>query len=192
MRRLTTMAALAGLVGASMFLGAPGVARADQGKWWTPRSSAGVERRVEGRGGRAWSRQWRPWRGGRVYRDVIVIRRGDRGPGYRAWRYYAYPDYRFRRHLVYVRPVRFFVGAAGSLGGLHAGARLHDPGDRFYGCNFCDARFGDYATYRAHLGICPHRPAGYRIEARDWNDRDWSDGAWWDDRHWNDDDGHDD
>lgn len=201
MNRTTTMVALAGLLGASIFLGAPETARADQGKWWTPKSDAReaaprrVERRTERRVGRrdarSWDRQWRTWSGGRVYRDVIVIRRGDRGPGYRAWRYYSYPDYRYQRHVVYVRPVRYCVSVGATVGSVHLRARINDPDDFLYGCNFCDARFSDFGAYRAHLYECPHRPAGFQVVAQDWDDHDWGGASWWEDHNWNDDEGYD-
>ncbi|MGE5177130.1 MAG: hypothetical protein ACM3JJ_12250 [Hyphomicrobiales bacterium] len=198
MNRTMTLTALAGIVGASMLLAAPGAALADRGDGWGARSGARdgrghrVERRVERRATpRAWNRQWRHYGGGRVYRDMITIRSGRSGPGYRAWRTYSYPAYHYRRHVVVVRPVRFFVSAGAAIGGVHVRARIHDPNDWPYGCNFCDGRFHDFGAYRAHLSDCPHRPRGFRIEVHDWNGGGFGGPSWWDDRNWNDDPGFD-
>ncbi|HEX7078424.1 MAG TPA: hypothetical protein VF363_08380 [Candidatus Eisenbacteria bacterium] len=192
MRRTTMTMALAGVLGASMILIAPDTALAERGKGWTARPGGrGMEeRRLERRSDRTWNRQWRSWRGGRVYRDVIVIRGGERSPRYRAWRYYAYPEFRYRSHVVYVRPVRYFTAVA-TIGGVRIGARFRDADARRYGCNFCDARFDDYGSYRAHLYDCPRRPPGFRIVAQDWSDQDVNRGSWWDDHDWHDDEGWD-
>jgi hypothetical protein len=186
------LTAIAALLGASLLASSPTAARADQGKWWTPKSSRGQEprrvERVERRHSRAvqrgWDRQWRRWRGDRVYRDAIVIRDSHRGPRYRAWRYYSNPIFHYRRHIVYLRPVRYYVSAAAVIGGVRLHARFHDHDDYLYGCNFCDARFDSYGHYRAHVYECELRPHGYRIVASDWDDREWRNEDWWDDRHW--------
>jgi hypothetical protein len=173
--------AVAGLLGASLLLAGAGTAQASPGgKWWNPGRGSGF--RMERPAPRAFSRQWRPWGGGRVYRDVIVIR-SSRYPRYRAWRTYAPPEYIYSRRLIRVRPIRFVV--AGVFGGAAIRGSWHDDG-YIYGCNFCDARFRTYDAYRAHVLTCSHRPRGYRVECNDWN------GAGpWDDQGWRDDDDRD-
>ena len=186
------MAAIATLLGASLLMSAPMTALADQGKWWQPKESkrtesrrtGRVERRAETRRyyapPRGFDRQYRQWRGNRVYRDVIVIRDSRRGPRYRAWRSYAQPEFIYRRHIVRVRPVRYYVSAV--FGGVHISVQNHD--DYYYGCNFCDARFDSYGAYRAHVYECDARPRGYQIVTNDWNDRELRDRDWWDDHNW--------
>jgi hypothetical protein len=171
MNRSFTMGALiAVLVGASL-LASPVAAQAKQGgKWWTPKQ--GGERRVErvyrrDSGRRGFSRQWRTWGDRRVYRDVIEIR-ANRGPRYRAWRTYCPPEYIYSRHAIRVRPIRFVVAASGAIGGVRFHGSYHGD-DYVYGCNFCDARFGSYDSYHAHVQSCGHRPHGYRVECSDWN-----------------------
>ncbi|MGE5180025.1 MAG: hypothetical protein ACM3PF_13130 [Bacteroidota bacterium] len=180
MVRTTRMGvAVAALLGASLLLAGAGTAQASPGgKWWNPGRGGGF--RMERPAPRAFSRQWRPWGGGRIYRDVIVIR-STRYPRYRAWRTYAPPEYIYSRRLIRVRPIRFVV--AGVFGGVAIRGSWHDDG-YIYGCNFCDARFRTYDAYRAHVLTCSHRPRGYRVECNDWN------GAGpWDDQGWRDDDG---
>lgn len=206
MKPMTTrnIAAVATLLGMSLLMSAPAV-QADQGKWWQPKESRRGETRQRGgetrnyrsgghrsgetrqysyRGGqRGFDRQYRQWRGGRVYRDVITIRGGYRGTPYRAWRSYCEPEFIYSRRIVRIRPIRYFAATV-VIGGVHVGARYHDQDDYYYGCNFCDARFENYGSYRAHVYGCDARPHGYRIEASDWNDRELRDGGWWDDRNW--------
>lgn len=200
--RPMNIAAIATLVGASLLMSAPSQAQADQAKWWQPKESRRaeprraeprraerrVERRVEARQDRGlhrgWDRQYRQWRGNRVYRDVIVIRDNPRGPRYRAWRSYAEPEFIYRRHIVRLRPVRYYVSASAVIGGVHVNARFHDHDDYYYGCNFCDARYDSYGAYRAHVYECEARPRGYQIVTNDWNDRELQDCNWWDDRNW--------
>ena len=188
----TNIAAIATLVGASLLIGAPSSAQADQGKWWQPKQGRRAEtrHRVE-RGGyvryaphRGFDRQYRQWRGQRIYRDVITIRGGYRGPRYRAWRSYCEPEFIYRRRIVRLRPVRYYVAANVIIGGVHISGRYHDHDDYYYGCNFCDDRFESYGTYRSHVYSCEHRPHGYTIQTNDWNDRELRDGEWWDDRNW--------
>lgn len=182
MVRSTTMGmAVAGLLGASLLLAGAGTAQASPGgKWWNPARGGGF--RMEGSAPRAFNRQWRSWGGGRIYRDVIVIR-SSRSPRYRAWRTYAPPEYIYSRRLIRVRPIRFVV--AGVFGGVAIRGSWHDDG-LIYGCNFCDARFRTYDAYRTHVLTCSHRPRGYRVECNDWN------GAGpWDDQGWRDDDDRD-
>lgn len=83
--------------------------------------------------------------------------------GYRARRVYARPYFFEAQRLCVIRPVRFFLVAS-------AGHRF------YYGCNFCDLRFGGYIAYRTHVYHCDHRPAGYELEVSDWTD-DWSQAA---------------
>lgn len=195
MKPMTTknIAAVATLLGASLLMSAPMAAQADQGKWWQPKESRRseprrVERRVEMRQDRGlhrgWDRRYRQWRGGRVYRDAIVIRNSNRGPRYRAWRTYSEPEFIYRRRIVRIRPVRYYVSATAVIGGVHVNARFRDRDDYYYGCNFCDARFDDYGSYRAHVYECDARPHGYQIVTNDWNDRELRDRDWWDDRNW--------
>jgi hypothetical protein len=183
-RTLTIGAAVAAIVGASL-AAAPSAAQARPGdKWWNPGPSRTerVVRRDSGR--REFRSQWRTWGDRRVYRDVIVIRAG-RGPRYRAWRTYCPPEFIYSRRVIRVRPVRFVV-AAGVIGGVRFHGSYHRDDDSFYGCNFCDARFGSYGAYRDHVASCGLRPHGYRVESSDWN----APGGW-DDSGWRDLDDHD-
>lgn len=189
--RTKLIAAIATLLGASLLMSAPGQAQADQAKWWQPKESRRgdrVERRVEARHDRGlhrgWNRQYRQWRGNRIYRDVIVIRDNPRGPRYRAWRSYSEPEFIYRRRIVRLRPVRYYVSASVVIGGVHVHGRVHDHDDYYYGCNFCDARYDNYGGYRAHVYECDARPHGYQIVTNDWNDRELRDDNWWDDRNW--------
>jgi hypothetical protein len=101
-----------------------------------------------------------------VYRDYVSIRYQNY-PTY-GWRYYCPPAYYYPTHVVYVRPVRFFVAANFAIGGLGISAAYADPGP-VYGCNFCDARFSDWDDYEYHVGHCAHAPHGYRIIAEQWD-----------------------
>lgn len=196
MKPMTTrnIAAVATLLGASLLMSAPAAVQADQGKWWQPKESRGQrggetrqyrgETRQYRSGARGFDRQYRQWRGNRVYRDVIVIRDGYRGPRYRAWRSYCEPEFIYRRRIVRIRPVRYYVAATAVIGGVHIHAGYHDHDDYYYGCNFCDARFGSYGSYRAHVYECDARPHGYQIVTNDWNDRELRNSDWWDDRNW--------
>jgi hypothetical protein len=130
-------------------------------------------------------RYYRPWRGRTVYRDYVHVRLG---PSYQyrpvsGWRYYCPPSYYYPQHIVYVRPVRFFISASAVIGGVGISGTYADPGE-IYGCNFCDARFDDYDDYAAHVQHCPYGPHGYRVEARAWDQDQWSDRDWQDDRNW--------
>lgn len=192
--------AIATLLGASLLISAPSSAQTRGEKWWQPKQGRQAQprqtqprHRVEGRaqvrhGGspRGFDRQYRQWRGQRIYRDAITIRSGGgyRGPRYRAYRTYWEPQYIYRRRIVRLRPIRYYVAASAIIGGVHIGARYHDHDDYYYGCNFCDARFDAYGSYRAHVYDCDARPHGYTIETHDWNDRELQDGEWWDDRNW--------
>jgi hypothetical protein len=114
-----------------------------------------------------------------VYRDYVAVSvRSHYRPVY-GWRYYCPPAYYYPTHVVYVRPVRFFVAANFSIGGLGISAAYADPGP-VYGCNFCDARFSDYGDYENHVEHCPYAPAGYRVMAEEW-DQNYSD-EWRDDQ----------
>jgi hypothetical protein len=173
----------AGLLGAAVLAGSPIVAQADQGKWWDPQGRGpSRERRVErqvrtNQGDRRVNRSWQQGRSRpRFQRSFVTIRDGRRGTGYRARRVWASPYYIQRQHLVVVRPVRYFVGAGASIGGLHIDARFHDHDRYLYGCNFCDARFSGYNAYHAHVLHCDARPAGYRLDVSDWND-EWNNEA---------------
>jgi hypothetical protein len=174
-------ATVTALLGASLLLAGAGTTQARPGeKWWNPGRGSGF--RMERPAPRAFSRQWRPWGGGRIYRDVIVIR-SNRYPRYRAWRTYAPPEYIYSRRLIRVHPIRFVV--TGVFGGTSIQGGWHDDG-YVYGCNFCDARFRTYDAYRAHVLTCSHRPSGYRVECDDWNGAGASD-----DQGWRDCDGRD-
>jgi len=186
--------AIATLLGASLLISAPSSAQPRSEKWWKPKQSRQaeprhrVERRAQVRHDRGsyggFDRQYRQWRGQRIYRDAITIRSGYRGPRYRAYRTYWEPQYIYRRRIIRLRPVRYYVVATAIIGGVHIGARYHDHDDYYYGCNFCDARFDAYGSYREHVYDCDARPHGYTIETNDWNDRELRDGEWWDDRNW--------
>ena len=129
------------------------------------------------------SRYYRSYGSIPVYRDYVGVRVHS---GYRpvyGWRYYCAPTYYYPTHVVYVRPVRFFVAADFAIGGVGISASYADPGP-VYGCNFCDARFGDYAAYERHVEHCPYAPQGYRVMAEEW-DRDYS-SDWQDDRTYDD------
>ena len=156
---------------AAILLGAPVLAQADQGKWWTP-SHGGRSRAVHGPA-RVWGHASHGHTWGRpVHRDYVVVRPGHRGHWHRAHRVYASPYY--YRHVVYVRPVRFYFGANVRVGGvtIHATNYPYHGYGYAYGCNFCDARFGTYDSYAGHVAHCDTRPAGYRIHASDWSDED--------------------
>jgi hypothetical protein len=193
-RRITNMNAtirssrfwFAGLLGAAVLTGSPLVAQADDGKWWDPQKRGPVqerrqERRVERRAERRDDDRvvrGRVWRGERprFQREYVTIRDHHRGPRYRAHRVWVRPVFFHRQHLCVVRPVRYFVGAGFGIGGVRVHARLHDSDRYYYGCNFCDARFGGFRSYRAHVIRCDHRPHGYRFEVSDWDD-EWA-GEW--------------
>jgi hypothetical protein len=181
-RKLPTL--FTGLFIASLLLaglGSPSRAEAKSGKWWNPERGDRVRsEHVQHRP----ARQWRSWRGQRVYRDVVVIRSGYRAPRYHVARTYSRPEFIYARRIVRVRPVRLFVDASIVIGGVQIRGVYHDHADYEYGCNFCDARFDDYAGYHAHVMECPHRPSGYRIECDDWGSGTGS----WDDEGWRDDD----
>jgi hypothetical protein len=187
---MTLRTMFAGLATASLFLiglGSPSRAEAKAEKWWNPDRGDNVRtERVERP--RSFHRQWRNAGGQRVYRDVIVIRDSYRAPRYRAWRTYSQPVFIYSQRVIRVRPVRFSVAASFMIGGVHIRGTYTKHDDYEYGCNFCDARFDDYASYHAHVMGCANRPAGYRIECSDWNDN----GAGsHDDDGWRDDDSYD-
>lgn len=164
---------LVGALGATILLGSPLLAQADQGKWWTPKQGGRDTRtRVSER---TWSHRGSSdgWRGARIHRDVIVIRDGHRGNYLRARRFLVHP--RFHRHVVFVRPVRYFIAADAYIGGIGIHARLRPH--YLYGCNFCDERFHSYRSYRSHVLGCDARPYGYRVAAEDW-DEDWDTGRY--------------
>jgi hypothetical protein len=210
-RRLT----LVGLLGTAVLFGSPVSAQADQGKWWNPergtrddrgardqrgaRDDRSVRRSTEGSDAYrapAWRdrgayqqgpRYSRPWQGRRIYRERTWLRsgRGYRGRPASGWRYYSAPSYYYPRHIIYVRPVRFFISAR--IGGVHVRAGNYgdygDPCD-IYGCNFCDAQFTSFDAYEHHMAHCPYAPRGYRVVASDWDHGQWNDGQWQDDRGW--------
>lgn len=194
--RLTStrnLVAIATLLGASLLISEPSSAQTRGEKWWQPKQGRQaqprhrVERRAQVRHGGSYGgfdRQYRQWRGHRIYRDAITIRSGYRGPRYRAYRTYWEPQYIYRRRIIRLRPVRYYVAATAIIGGVHIGARYHDHDDYYYGCNFCDARFDAYGSYRAHVYDCDSRPHGYTLETHDWNDRELQDGGWWADQNW--------
>jgi hypothetical protein len=129
------------------------------------------DRRYIGRGswgGRAM------WRGAPVRRDFFMIRDRRYGGGFfRARRIYAAP--RFHGRFVYVRPVRYFIGADALIGGVGIHARIVRP-HYLYGCNFCDARFDNYDDYAAHVEHCAYRPSRCDISVSNWDDG--SDSNW--------------
>lgn len=170
----------AGLLGTALLVAAPVAAHADQGKWWTPKESktrvrSEVQRRVPASDFGLRRGEQRAWRNspryGRVYRDYVVIRGAWGGTHpYRAHRYWVRPSY--RGHFVYVRPVRYFVTAGVMIGGVRISARIFPRDYWLYGCNFCDAHFGDYGHWAAHVEACRYHPNGYTVRVQDWDD-DW-------------------
>jgi len=188
------------LLGATVLAGSPAVTSAGQGKWWIPdrggknapvpgaRYSAPMWRGQGGYGRTVYvpgPRYARPWRGRTVYRDFVHVSLGPRY-AYRpvaGWRYYVAPAYYEPRHIVYVRPVRFFLSAGLVLGHVGISAQYSNPGE-IYGCNFCDARFDNYDDYVEHVQHCPYAPHGYIIQAQPWDQGDWSNRDWQDDRNW--------
>ena len=102
-----------------------------------------------------------------VYRDYVGVRVHSHYRPVYGWRYYAPPAY-YPTHVVYVRPVRFFVGANFRIGGVGISAQYANPGP-VYGCNFCDARFDSYGAYEDHVEHCAHAPQGYRVMAEEWD-----------------------
>jgi len=207
---LSRQSMLVSLLGLTMLIGSPFSAQADQGKWWSPKRgghrSADVPRhqeasrhqndRRDGHGYRApaWRgygayqqgpRFYRPWQGHRVYRERMWLRSGwgyHGRPAY-GWRYYAAPSYYYPRHIVYVRPVRFFVSVGAVIGGVHVHGDYSNADD-VYGCNFCDAQFSSFHAYEDHVDHCRYAPDGYTIEARDWDQEQWDDRQMQDDRVW--------
>ena len=201
---------LVGLLGAAVLFGSPISAQADQGKWWNPeRSDRGARDERGARGDRgvrrsadrqeayrppAWRsrgayrqgpRYWRSWQGRRIYRERTWLRSGwgYRGRPAYGWTYYCPPSYYYPRHIVYVRPVRFFISVGGVIGGAHVHGSYSDPGD-IYGCNFCDAEFSSYDAYEDHVAHCRYAPRGYRIITSDWDQGQWDDEQWQDNRGW--------
>lgn len=137
----------------------------------------------------------RPWQGRRIYRDRVWVRsdRVYRGRPAYGWRYYSRPYFYYPRHIIYVRPIRFFISAGAVIGGVHVHGSYSDADD-VYGCNFCDSEFSSYHAYEAHVAHCPYAPRGYTVEASDWdhgqgNDDRWQDDSWQDDRGWDREDG---
>ena len=114
--------------------------------------------------------------------------RGYRGRPSYGWRYYCRPSFYHPRHIIYVRPVRFFISAGAVIGGVHVHGSYADPGD-IYGCNFCDAQFSSFHRYEAHVAHCSHAPSGYRVVAGDWDHGQWNDERWQDDHYWEREDG---
>lgn len=172
-------AVLAGLLGTALLVAAPAGAQSGQQKWWTPREGrpervergtpARVERNRNFGMRRGEQRVWRQIpRYGRFYRDVIVLRDGYRGPQYRAYRYW-FPPY-VQRNYIYVRPVRYWMCADVRIGGVRISASLHHGDRSWYGCNFCDARFGTYDDWAVHVAHCDHAPRAYRVQTRPWDD----------------------
>jgi len=124
----------------------------------------------------------RVYRGYPVYRDQVWVTSpawGARHPRTWGWRYWTAPTFYYPTHVVYVRPVRFFLTAHAIIGGVAIDASYADPADIF-GCNFCDARFETYGSYSRHVRSCVHAPHGYRVVAQEWDDHAWDDshGGW--------------
>jgi hypothetical protein len=130
--------------------------------------NGGVTYRDRGTSGRVLRGGRGMWRGVPIRRDVIRIRDRRYGGGFfRARRIYSAP--RFYGRFVYVRPVRFFIGADALIGGVGIHARIVRP-HYIYGCNFCDEQFDSYDAYAAHVEQCPYRPDGYGISVSNWDD----------------------
>jgi hypothetical protein len=108
------------------------------------------------------------WGGVPVRRDILVIRDRRYGGGFfRARRTYCAP--RFYGRFVYVRPVRFFIGADAFVGPIGIHARIVRP-HYLYGCNFCDATFDSYGAYVQHVEHCDQRPSGCGVSVSNWDD----------------------
>ena len=114
------------------------------------------------------SRFYRSYGSVPVYRDYVSVPFHSHYQPVYGWRYYCPPAYYYPTHVVYVRPVRFFVAANFTIGGLGVSAAYADPGP-VYGCNFCDARFSDYDDYEYHVEHCSHAPQGYRVICEQWD-----------------------
>jgi hypothetical protein len=173
---------------------AGGAWRGPAGGGWAGRGQAGGDVRFRGRvqGGPGWSggniayrdrglsgrASWggsSTWRGVPVRRDVLTIRDRRYGGGlFRARRLYCAPRYYGR--FVYVRPVRYYIGADALIGGFGIHARIVRP-HYVYACNFCDEQFDSYEAYAAHVEHCHYRPSGLQISVSNWDD-DY--GATWD------------
>lgn len=166
-----TRSLFAGILGASLLLGAPAIAQTDQGKWWNPEARRPGERIERNRVHRQAPRDRivRHRRGGVVIRDRVYLREGRRGPWFHAPRWHSRP--RFHGRFIYVRPVRYFLTADACVGGFGISARFEDH--ELYGCNFCDARFGRYSSYSRHVAHCEAAPDGYSVSARAWDDPYW-------------------
>ncbi|MGH7680931.1 MAG: hypothetical protein ACRENN_02985 [Candidatus Eiseniibacteriota bacterium] len=186
-----------GLLSAAIVLGAPSTARADQGKWWTPRKGGQAVRVRESYRAPVWHstryvrpapRYYRPWNGDRIYRDHAWV---GGSSSYRrsvyGWRYYSAPVFYYPHHVVYVRPIRFFVSADAVIGGVRVHAGVADPGP-VYGCNFCDAQFHSFHSYEAHVARCPDAPRGYQVVPRDWESSQWDSQGPHDQDNWHADD----
>ena len=117
--------------------------------------------------GGAWWGGGATWRGVPVRRDVIRIRDRRYGGFFRARRIYTAP--RFYGRFVYVRPVRYFIGADAFIGGFGIRARIVRP-HYIYACNFCDEQFDSYDAYVDHVEHCPYRPRGCDISVSNWDD----------------------
>lgn len=115
-----------------------------------------------------------------AYRDgrvrYVVVRR----PGMVVVRP-IYPDYFIvrRPRFVVVRPVPYWPVAYGNgvtarigvnIGGVHFGLGFQ-PTEPHYGCNFCDAYFGSYGAWEAHVTGCAHG-ARERVICEPWGDGD--------------------
>jgi hypothetical protein len=167
---------IAGLLGATLLGGAPASARPAHPKWGAPKQAAR---------GYGWHRgQQRVWRQvpgyGRYYRDRVIIYDGYRGRRHEAYRYW-FPPY-YRGSYIYVRPVRYWAYAGAHVGGVSISVGYHGGDNCFFGCNFCDARFGVYADWAGHVGHCGQAPRGYAVRACAWDD----DLDRYGDRGWND------
>lgn len=119
-------------------------------------------------GGRAFWGGSATWSGVPVRRDIMRIRDPRYGGGFfRARRIYCAPRYYGR--FVYVRPVRYYIGADALIGGFGIHARIVRP-HYVYGCNFCDEQFDSYDAYAAHVAHCHSRPGGFQISVSNWDD----------------------
>jgi hypothetical protein len=142
------------------------------GSGWSGGNIAYRDRNI---GGRASWGGVSTWRGAPVRRDIMRIQDRRYGGGFfRARRIYSAPRYYGR--FVYVRPVRYYIGADALIGGFGIHARIVRP-HYIYACNFCDEQFDSYDAYAAHVEHCHYRPSGFGISVSNWDD-DY--GATWD------------
>jgi hypothetical protein len=105
-------------------------------------------------------------------RGVVVVE----APRYR--RVYAAPVFRPRyvtyqpNRVLVVQPAPY-VAVNGRIGPVDISAVFGPRATyhaAYYGCNFCDARFSSYGSYRSHVLACGYRPANVNVIVHPWDD----------------------